>query len=170
MCLGNFLNFTQLARISGQDVDVPMLQIYWGESAPTPSTVIVLDSAVILPTEGPDPAKWNFYRFEIRHVKKPLDDSFQHITRIFSCPREGRDRWVYAMNQALLSYEKNKANRKRFDAISSPPRVLSVPTNESYPQTKPNRTRMSVPMSPPLPAKPPAPLPQPPLAGVHLLD
>ncbi|CAJ1940018.1 unnamed protein product [Cylindrotheca closterium] len=158
-----------LARVPGHDVDVPMLEIYWSESAPTPSTVIVLSSAVILPTEGPDPVKWNFYRFEIRHVKKPVNDSFQQVTRIFSCPREGRDRWVYAMNQALLDYEKAKASRKRI-VSTSPPRTLAAPANESFPPMKPIRTRLSIPMSPPLPSKPSVPLPRPPLAGVNLVD
>eukprot|EP00980_Cylindrotheca_fusiformis_P028661 scaffold22634_cov123-Cylindrotheca_fusiformis.AAC.8 len=157
-----------LARVPGHQADVPMLQIYWNESAPSPSTVILLNSAVIVPSTGPDPGKWNYHRFEIQHVKKPLDESQHQVTRIFSCPKQGRDRWVYAMNQALLDYEKEKAARKSM--ISSPLKPLSIPANESYPKSQKTKHRLSIPLSPPLSSRRPVPLPKPPLAGVDLLD
>lgn len=145
-----------------------MLQIYWNESAPSPSTVILLNSAIIMLSEGPDQSKWNYHRFEIRHIKKPLDESFHQITRIFSCPKEGRDRWVYAMNQVLLDYEKEKAASKSLN--SSPPKRLSIPAPEEFPKSRKTKQRLSIPLSPPLPSRRPVPLPKPPLAGVRILE
>lgn len=113
-----------MARISGHEVEVPLLQIYWNQSSPTPSTVIHLDSAVILPEDLNDSTKWNCSRFHIRHVKKSVDESSVRMTRTFSCPREGRDAWCEAINQALLEYEKEKAHSRRHSSYLSlsPPR------------------------------------------------
>lgn len=116
------------ARVDGHDVDVPLLQIFWNATSPTPSTVITLDSAVILPETIAETRKskpnYHPFRFKIRHVKKSVnaDPAFQ-LTRAFSCPQEGRDAWLSAMNEALLEYEKEKASARRLSILSlSPPR------------------------------------------------
>jgi len=115
-----------LGSIAGHDVDVPLLQIFWYSDSSNPSTVIHLDSSVVMPEDDPDKSKWNCFRFAIRHVKKSLDDSSIQITRKFSCPREGRDAWMGAISQALLDYEKEKAKaRKQRSWPSSPPRHIT---------------------------------------------
>lgn len=104
-------------------MDVPLLQIFWTSTSPTASTVISLDSAVVIPENNLDPSRANCnpFRFKIRHVKKSINDpesSFQ-LTRVFSCPKESRDDWVYAINHALLEYEKEKANARRLSDMLS---------------------------------------------------
>jgi hypothetical protein len=106
-----------LARIAGYDADVPLLLIFWNIKAPIPSTVLILDSTIVLPDDDSDKLKWNCYRFKIRHVRE-TEDSSVPATRTFSCPQEGRNAWVFAINQALLEYEKEKAKaRKAANAV-----------------------------------------------------
>ena len=118
-----------MARTDGQDVDVPLLQIFWDNSSPTPSTVISLDSAVVLPEDNLDTTKSSSnhpFRFKIRHLKKSVNPEHSlQMTRIFSCSEKAeRDEWVYLINAALLNYEKEKASSKRLNHLSlSPPRV-----------------------------------------------
>jgi len=159
------LSSPKLARLSGHDTEVPLLQIYWYSSSPTPSTVIVLDSAVVLPEDDEDKEKWNCFRFKIRHVKKSVDEESSQITRLFSCPKEGRDAWVIAINQALLQYEKEKALARRIAAsIASPLRNISLVNNlDSFPKAQPPR----LPVSPSRRSSPrsqfPVPRPKPPV-------
>lgn len=153
-----------------------MLQIYWYSNSPTPSTVIHLDSAVVLPEDG-DKSNWNCYKFKIRHVKKSVDESSIQVTRFFSCPREGRDAWLLAINQALLEYEKHKATSRKQSSLSdSPPRQrLTSPlwaTADSFPGSITNMTNTA----PTLPTSPksrlverPVPKPELPLIGEAFL-
>lgn len=109
---------------------VPLLQIFWTSTSPTASTVISLDSAVVIPENNLDPDNGNPFRFKIRHVKKSVSDPAYQLTRIFSCPKESRDDWVYAINHALLEYEKEKANARRLSGLltlSPPRRRISPP-------------------------------------------
>lgn len=78
---------------------------------------------MVIPEHNLDPANENPFRFKIRHVKKSVDTSLQ-LTRVFSCNKESRDDWVYAINHALLEYEKEKANARRLSGLLtlSPPR------------------------------------------------
>lgn len=55
--------------------------------------------------DGSDGSAWDAHCFEIIHAK---GDS-KEITRTFTLPRKGRDAWVYAINQALYNYEKEKS-------------------------------------------------------------
>mmetsp|Transcript_45751 Transcript_45751/g.111536 ORF Transcript_45751/g.111536 Transcript_45751/m.111536 type:complete len:383 (+) Transcript_45751:1005-2153(+) len=127
------------AQLGGHDIGLPLLEIYWTAASPTPSTVITLDSAVIVPENLSDysvssslspSSKSNHhpYRFKIRHIKKSMnsDDSttYHKLTRVFgSCEEEERDRWLSAINQALFDFEKEKASaRRRIVLDSSPPR------------------------------------------------
>mmetsp|Transcript_108195 Transcript_108195/g.161867 ORF Transcript_108195/g.161867 Transcript_108195/m.161867 type:complete len:314 (+) Transcript_108195:54-995(+) len=127
-----------LVSLAGHEAYVPVLQIYWYSTSPTPTTVIHLDSAVVLPEDDADDSKWNKSRFKIQHVKKPVDENCIQMTRSFSCPRVGRDKWVYAINQALLGYEKEKA-KARSDNIRSkslsPTRPRLSWTSEHFPST-----------------------------------
>lgn len=125
-------------------MDVPLLQIFWDYHSPTPSTVISLDSAVLLPENNVDPSKPDSnhpYRFKIRHVKKSVNPDIDvQLTRIIGCAKENeRDEWVYAINQALLHYEKEKANAK-LNAVS-PPRGRSWANEDVMPKANPTRQR-----------------------------
>jgi len=134
------------ARTDGHDVDVPLLQIFWDYHSPTPSTVISLDSAVLLPENNVNatkPEKNNInshpYRFQIRHLKKSVNPEISSVqlTRILSCSEESeRDQWVYSINEALLNYEKEKASAARRTALGG---LCSMPMSMS----------MSLSMSPP---------------------
>jgi len=159
-----------------------MLQIFWSPSAPAPSTVILLNSAVILPKDDPDSTKWNCHRFEIHHVKKPVDNSFNQITRIFSCPEDGRDAWVFAMNESLLEYEKAKADssssssssassRKSNDSSSSSPQrfVSTLAPMDDYPKVSKAKRSIPIPKSPTSTVKRSVPRPQSPLDGIPLV-
>jgi hypothetical protein len=114
-----------IGYIDGYDnVEVPLLGISWYPTSTNNSTVIVLDSTVVLAVDLPN--KDRPHRLEIRHAKSSIatqskKDNKNHknaasttdelpITRTFAAPsRKARDAWVYAISQALLSYEKDKA-------------------------------------------------------------
>lgn len=90
-------------------VPVPLLCTSWHPSSAVHSTVIVLDSTVVMAVDKPSTDKWNTHRFEIRHASSRLNSSLP-VTRTFTAlSNKGRDAWVYAISQALLSYEKEKA-------------------------------------------------------------
>jgi hypothetical protein len=128
----NILPFisSQRARVDGHEVDVPLIQIFWASTSPTASTVILLDSAVVIPENNPDQSKSHChpFRFKIRHVKKGVTESSVQPSRVFACPEGSRDAWVYAINHALLGYEKEKASARRLSGLltlSPPRRVVS---------------------------------------------
>lgn len=144
------------ARTDGHDVDVPLLQIFWDYHSPTPSTVISLDSAVVLPENNFDTSKaenvHRMYRFQIRHLKKSVNPEISvQLTRILGCADAAeRDHWIYSINQALLTYEKEKASAKRLNSLSlSPPRgIIRAWVNEDVmPQS--SRIRQTSSSSPP---------------------
>ena len=145
----------QKARTDGHDVDVPLLQIFWDYNSPSPSTIISLDSAVVLPENRLDntkPTNNHPFRFKLHNVKKSVNpETSLQMTRIFSCSGEReRDQWVYSINQALLNYEKEKASARRLSSLSlSPPRgpSRSWAKEDVMPRSNPNRKRFS---SPPL--------------------
>lgn len=153
-----------LARIAGQEVDVPLLQIFWFPTSATPSTVIHLDSAVVLPQERTEKSDWNCHRFHIQHVRKSIDESSIQVTRTFCCPREGRDAWCQAISKSLLDYEKEKAlvrQQSRSDSLS-PPRWRSFigwATGDAHPSA----AKMTPPVNkkaPSSPGSPPRDLPR----------
>ena len=163
---------------------MPILLIYWYSSTPTPSTVILLDSTVVMPEDDPDKSKWNCYRFKISHAKTTKDDLAVHVTRVFSCPKEGRDRWVYAINKALLIFEKQKAKARKVSTLSpSPPRnsfqmtwatdpfpTAMSPRKSGVAPTPPTSPRSQSPTSPRSQFKLPLPRTEPPLIGEAFLD
>jgi len=144
------------ARTDGHDVDVPLLQIFWDYHSPTPSTVISLDSAVVLPENNFDTSKPEnvnrMYRFKIRHLKKSVNPEISvQLTRILGCAGAAeRDNWIYSINQALLTYEKEKASAKRLSSLSlSPPRGnFRAWVNEDV-MPQPSRIRQTSSSSPP---------------------
>lgn len=145
----------QKGRTDGHEVDVPLLQIFWDYHSPSPSTVISLDSAVILPENNPGNTKANDhpFRFKIRHVKKSVNpETSLQMTRTFGCSEKNeRDEWVYSISQALLNYEKEKASARRLSSLSlSPPRIFvgSWLKEDVMPKSKTNRQRKFC--SPPL--------------------
>jgi hypothetical protein len=104
-----------VGRIEGYgDVPVPMLCISWYPSSTSNSTVIVLDSAVVLAVDLSKSETVTHYRFEIRHASASRRNLSLPMTRTFSAEsRAARDTWVYEISQALLSYEKEKAALKK---------------------------------------------------------
>jgi hypothetical protein len=104
-----------VGRIEGYgDVPVPMLCISWYPSSTSNSTVIVLDSAVVLAIDLSKSDTVTQYRFEIRHASASRRNVSLPMTRTFSAEsRAARDTWVYEISQALLSYEKEKAALKK---------------------------------------------------------
>lgn len=164
----------------GHDVEVPLLQIFWHPASTTPSTVIHLDSAVVLPQDHEEKTKWNCYRFQILHVRKSIDESSVQITRNFSCNRDGRDAWCQAISQALLDYEKEKALvRRQSSCLSrSPPRwraLLGWATGDAHPSTAKDAPPVFC-LPPMSPGSPPRDLPrhEPTLIGesflAHIMD
>lgn len=169
-------------------MDVPLLLIYWFHSSPTPSTVILLDSTVVLPVDKDISKTCTPYRFDVVHVK----DDNHRVTRTFSVPKKGRDQWVYAINCALLKYEKDCAQARREAAALSnlirPVRSFSkssVLDGEKYRTISDCSARPvspAPPLSPRSPLSPKRPLPRPdqllgesllgpePLVGEALLD
>jgi len=108
-----------LGRVEGYGtMDVPLLCISWFPSSTSISTVIVLDSTVVMALDVPETEKR--FRFEIRHASSRENASLP-VTRTFTAPsRKARDAWVFAMSEALLTYEKEKAKRrKRFPRMRS---------------------------------------------------
>lgn len=97
-------------------MDIPLLLIYWYRSSSVPSTVILLESTVVLAIDKEDPKQWNACRFEIRHVKQ-TDNNEVQATRTFTVPKTERDMWVNAISKALLVYEKQKAKARKSGTI-----------------------------------------------------
>jgi hypothetical protein len=108
-----------LAKVDGYESEVPIMLIYWYPSSSQASTVILLDDTVVLSLELEDKDRWNSHRFEIRHVQKQDTSGSELVatTRTFSAPQKGRDAWVYAISQALLSYEKQKDKHRKLAQI-----------------------------------------------------
>mmetsp|Transcript_15391 Transcript_15391/g.32563 ORF Transcript_15391/g.32563 Transcript_15391/m.32563 type:complete len:561 (+) Transcript_15391:412-2094(+) len=70
----------------------------------------------------PTKEEWNRHCFQIVHTKQQHQEtkknqgtSSKHTTRIFTAPLVERNEWVFAMNNALLSYEK-RLSKARSDA------------------------------------------------------
>jgi hypothetical protein len=174
----------KLAKVEGFAVDVPLLIIYWYPSS-TPSTVIILDSTVVVPvnkkTNGE--SECNPYQFDVIHAKDG-ESSSEGVKRTFSVPHRGRDEWVYAINSALLKYEKDKAQARREAAALA---GIGRPTgmNASYKKILEGEgyktrcsdsasSRLLSPIHPRSPLSPKMPLPRPAtdrrLVGESLLD
>jgi hypothetical protein len=109
-----------LAKVQGYDSEVPLLLIYWFPSSMSATTAIVLDSTVVLGVDLADKSLWNSSRFEIRHAST-RENSTIPVTRTFAVSQQSRDAWVYAISEALLNYEKEKA-RARKVAVCKPVR------------------------------------------------
>jgi PH domain len=172
-----------LAKVHGKEVDIPLLLVYWYQASETPSTVIVLDSTVVVSVDMNDKNQWNSFRFDIRHATSQENNTIP-VSRTFSAPRKARDAWVYAISQALLMHEKQKAlarqeaswrgssltrqvrllSRSPVDGLSSPrsddvwtrDRFVSIERmNASSPPCSPPPIRSRKWMSPPTSPKPP---------------
>ena len=137
----------------------------WHSAAPAPSTVILLDSTVVFSEDvlKENKSYWNSFRFKIKYIRESSDFSTVQITRSFSCPHKDRDSWVYAINQALLDYEKAKAKKSsNLNAPLSPrsPGIVHRLNSDSIPSLL-NRTPPTTPPTSPSSAiKRPLPRPQ----------
>ena len=82
----------------------------------------MLDSTVVVPVDKKDNGKvtCNSFQFDVIHVHvKEGEASSDRVTRTFSVPQKGRNEWVYAINSALLKYEKDIAQARREAAALS---------------------------------------------------
>jgi len=100
------------------DILVPLLCISWFPTSKSISTVIVLDSTVVLAMDLPE--KDHRFRFDIRHATTRENSSLP-VTRTFAAPsHKARDAWVFAISESLLSFSKDKAkSRKKFPRMTS---------------------------------------------------
>jgi len=158
-----------LAKVDGLPVEVPLLLVYWYNSSDVPSTIITLDSTVCMAVDGDDERAWNYHCFNIIHAK---GDSIE-ATRTFTLPRKGRDAWVYAINQALYNYEKEKAKitakstaviastRKAtlLSLTNNSPLTLGLWSGDQFVELSERRIPISPPMSPRSMRKRPLPRP-----------
>jgi hypothetical protein len=160
-----------LAKVQGYDSEVPLLLIYWFPSSMSATTAIVLDSTVVLGVDLADKSLWNSSRFEIRHASTRENVTIP-VTRTFAASQQSRDAWVYAISEALLNYEKEKARTRKVAVCkpvrsnfgtSSSDRPVSPRFDESWagghfareasrPPTPPSSGRSSQ-ASPPLPKR-----------------
>jgi hypothetical protein len=157
-----------LAKVQGYDSEVPLLLIYWFPSSVSATTAIVLDSTVVLGVDLADKSQWNSFRFEIRHASTRENVTIP-VTRTFAASQKSRDAWVYAISEALLNYEKQKARTRKRSAYkpirsdmghSSPDRPVSPRFDEGWagghfarrPPNPPSSGRLSQ-ASPPLPKR-----------------
>lgn len=137
---------------------MPLLLVYWLPYSETPSTVISLDSTVVLPVDRPDHS-WNKYCFNVIHAKGDTNET----TRSFTVAQKGRDAWVLAINQALLHHEKQKSRAKIEAAMCRTPRSTLLNTGvmmgESFVEASLSPTRaISTPLSPRSSERRPLPL------------
>jgi hypothetical protein len=159
-----------LAKVQGYDSEVPLLLIYWFPSSVSATTAIVLDSTVVLGVDLADKSLWNSFRFEIRHASTRENVTIP-VTRTFAASQQSRDAWVYAISEALLNYEKEKARTRKIAVCrpvrsggpSSPDRPVSPRYDEGWtggpfaraasrPPSSPSSIR-SPQASPPLPKR-----------------
>jgi hypothetical protein len=162
-----------MAKVQGYESEVPLLLIYWYPSSVYATTAIVLDSTVVLGVDSADKSNWNSYRFEIRHASTRENVTIP-VTRTFAASQQSRDAWVYAISEALLNYEKEKARTRkslackpvRYDIRpSSPDRAVGPRFDEGWtgdrfvredsrPPTPPNAGRSPQTNRPPMMRKP----------------
>jgi len=106
----------------GFSVDVPLLLVYWFPSNDAPSTVISLESTVVVPMDRDDKDEGTKYCFNIVHAKGE-----EKTTRAFSLAQKGRDCWIFAITEALLNFEKSKSKSKS-EIIAKPVTTKPVTT------------------------------------------
>jgi len=133
-----------LAESSATDIPMPILISHWAPGVPYPASIVELtDSTVIMaierthlkPTSSSsssslknkenhqqlqqqteDTFEWNRHCFQIVHTHHQDNLTTPNTTtRIFTAPIKDRNEWVFAMNAALLDYEK-RLNKARNDS------------------------------------------------------
>jgi len=126
-------------------VEIPLLLIYWYRTSESPSTVISLDSAVVVPFDHEDPGAWNTHCFSVVHVKET-----SRVTRTFSVSKKGRDSWVYFINQVLLKHTKATSPSKSPRNPTSPERdsIWSGDLFITDPMLTEHRSQLCLPTSP----------------------
>jgi PH domain len=153
-----------LARAVGSEIDTPLLCVFWYPNSTTPSNIIQLDATVVISVDIEEKEELFSYRFEIRKASTRANATMP-VARTFAAPRKGRDAWVYAISQALLTHEKQKDRvRKSLMqgsnswSLSPTPTFLSSPSSsleELWPEDRfmTIETRPSSPVNSP-PASP----------------
>ena len=155
------------AEVDGEDFEVPLLLLYWFPASDKPSTVISLESTVVVPMDCEHKDDWSKHCFNVVNVRGESS-----ISRCFTAPQNGRDGWVSAINDALYNFEKAKSKAK-LEVTSSPRSIMG--TNASHPVPdllcSDSTVEMSLPSRSPR-AVPPRPPPRPDtLVGeTYLLD
>mmetsp|Transcript_10402 Transcript_10402/g.15439 ORF Transcript_10402/g.15439 Transcript_10402/m.15439 type:complete len:425 (+) Transcript_10402:142-1416(+) len=124
-----------LANIPGEEVDVPVLNMYWFETSVTPSSTLFLDKAMAKPVDR-DSEEWkNVHCFDIVMEGAPHDmndqqDQRHNMRRTFAASADERNEWIYAINLALAAYKQSKSHSEG-DGKAKP-----KPTPEFTPSTR----------------------------------
>jgi len=130
---------TQLAENACTIVPTPILLSHRAPGVPYPASIIELTECTVIMaierTNGvetsssgsikgekqqhpdtPTKEEWNRHCFQIVHTQHQDNETTpKTTTRIFTAPLVERNEWVFAMNNALLSYEK-RLSKARSDA------------------------------------------------------
>ena len=145
----------------------------WHSAAPAASTVILLDSTVVFSEDVMADSKvnWNSYRLKIKYIREAADSNTVQVTRTFSCPQKERDSWVYAINQALLDYEKAKAKKVSNSTTPLSPRsngIAQMLNSDQIPSLLLSRSPPTSPPTSPMSSNIKRPLPRPAVEGTLL--
>uniref|UniRef100_A0A7S4S2F4 PH domain-containing protein n=2 Tax=Ditylum brightwellii TaxID=49249 RepID=A0A7S4S2F4_9STRA len=151
-----------LANVPGYEADVPLLLIYWHSQVPTPTTVIILDSTIIMAVDRNEgevreeqPESSNTHCFDVVNTRassgKQKKDT---MVRTFAAPLKERNEWVVAMRDALKRYGRRKvmagqSGRTRTSGLppTSPPRRRTSDTvgrSIATPPVSPHQVKRSI--------------------------
>jgi hypothetical protein len=175
-------NYKKNAAAATQ-IDVPLLLVSWyptgfisgGGSggtrsmnllgSSTPSTVILLDSTVVMAVDIPENNdnnnnngntdgstnnsnndRWNAHRFEIRHASTRENATLPTNSRTFCAPRKARDAWLYAISQALLLHakQKDRLRKLRLQQESSQQTTMEKKALQAIPTNNNQHTRRNL--------------------------
>lgn len=122
-----------LANIPGQEVDVPVLNVYWFETSVTPSSTLFLDQAIAKPVDR-DAEEWkNVHCFDIIMESPPQDisdqqDERQNMKRRFAASADERNEWIYAINVALAEFKRSKSQTEGDGCVEPKPAPEFTPS------------------------------------------
>ena len=91
--------------------------------------------------------EWNTHCFQIVNTTQGNNNSStdsSSVTRIFTAPLKERNEWVFAINKALMEYEKRVSKARKLQRPRSPSPVRMVTSSSlgsGLPPTSPRRVR-----------------------------
>ncbi|KAL3803777.1 hypothetical protein ACHAW5_004628 [Stephanodiscus triporus] len=122
-----------LAETSNTITSTPILICHRAPGVPCPASVIELTQSTVImaterandernkhgscsPYEDPEREEWNRHCFQVVHTHHRDDESTPKTTRrIFTAPIQDRNQWVFAMNSALLEFERRLSKARSAD-------------------------------------------------------